>query len=274
MSLITIDENICTHCGGCVDECPVKIIAYKEEGSVPASIEQIESSCINCWHCVLVCPVDALEHSRVSPDSCPPLKNDLRISSEQAEQFLRSRRSIRKYSEKQVEKDILSSLVKTARYAPTGHNSQNLKWLVIYQKERLEKLEDMVIDRMRYMIKEMPEMAKNWNMDIIVPAHDDGIRTVCRGAPHLIIAYGLKADPTTQINSHIAMSYLELAAVPLKLGTCWAGFFNIASQHWPPLSKALELPENHAVCSAMMIGYPVHTYNRLVPRNEPEITFA
>jgi nitroreductase/Pyruvate/2-oxoacid:ferredoxin oxidoreductase delta subunit len=272
MPLITIDENSCTNCDACVDECPVKIIASGDEG-VPASIEQIESFCINCWHCVSVCPVDALEHSRMSPDSCPPLKNDLRISNEQAEQFLRSRRSIRKYSEKTVEKDTLSSLIKTARYAPTGHNSQNVKWLVIYRRERLDTLEDMVIDWMRHMIKEMPDMARTWNMDVIVAAHEGGMRTVCRGAPHLILAYGSKADPTAMTNSTIAMSYLELAAVPMKLGTCWAGFFNIASQHWPPLQDALELPENHSVCSSMMIGYPAHTYSRLAPRNEPDITF-
>jgi nitroreductase/NAD-dependent dihydropyrimidine dehydrogenase PreA subunit len=274
MSLITIDENSCTHCGGCVDECPTKIIAFREEGSVPASVEQLESLCINCWHCVSVCPVDALEHSRMSPDSCPPIKKDLSISSEQAEQFLRSRRSIRRYSEKPVDKDILSSLIKTARYAPTGHNSQNLKWLVIHERNRLDKHEDRVIDWMKYMIKEMPDVAGAWNMNTIVAAHEAGMRTVFRGAPHLIIAYGLKADPTVQTNSNIAMSYLELAAVSLKLGTCWAGFFNIASQHWPPLQEALDLPENHTVCSSMMIGYPVHTYSRLAPRNEPDIKFS
>ncbi len=274
MPLITIDENRCTNCGGCVDECPTRIIIFEEEGSTPVSVKNNEPLCINCWHCVSVCPVDALEHSRMSPGSCPPVEKDMVISSEQAEQFLRSRRSIRKYSEKPVDKDILSKLIKTARFAPTGHNNQNLKWLVIHDRTRLDKLEDMVIDWMSYMIKEMPDMAKTWNMDAIVAAHKLGIRTICRGAPHLIIAYGIKGDATAQTNSTIAMSYLELAAVSLKLGTCWAGFFNIASQHWPPLQEAVELPENHAVCSSMMVGYPVHTYSRLAPRNVPDIKFV
>lgn len=273
MPLITIDENMCTNCGGCVDECPAKIIASGDKYPVPVSVKNLEPHCINCWHCVSVCPVDALEHRRMSPGSCPPIENDLRITGEQAEQFLRSRRSIRKYSKKPVDKEILNKLIKTARYAPTGHNSQNLKWLVIYDRDRLDKLEDMVIDWMRHMLKEMPDMAGSWNMDAIVASHKLGIRTICRGAPHLIIAYAAKSEVTAQINSEIAMSYLELAALPLKLGTCWAGFFNIASQHWPPLIEALEIPENQKVCSSMMVGYPAHSYSRLTPRNEPDIKF-
>ncbi len=274
MPLITIDETCCTNCGGCVDECPTRIITSTDEETVPFSVEELESLCINCWHCVTVCPVDALEHTRMSIDSCPPVKKELTLNRDQAEQFLRSRRSIRKYSEKPVDKDTLTSLIKTARYAPTGHNRQNLRWHVIYNRDEIYKLEDMVIDWMRYMLKEKPDMAKAWNMDVILAAHKAGFRTICRGAPHLLIAYGVKGDATAQTSSTIAMSYLELAALPLKLGTCWAGFFNIASQHWPPLQEALKLPENHAVCSSMLLGYPLHTYSRLAPRNEPDITFS
>ena len=71
----------------------------------------------------------------------------------------------------------------------------------------------------------------------------------------------------------LAVSYVDLMAQSMGLGTCWAGFFNAAANLWPPMNEALGLPEGHASFGAMMIGYPAFTYARIPLRKEARITW-
>jgi len=124
---------------------------------------------------------------------------------------------------------------------------------------------------MRYMIKEQPEIAKAMHLDLVVGAWDVGVDTVCRDAPHVVITYGHKMNPMAPAACTIAMTTLELAAPSLGLGSCWAGYFQIAAMHYPPMKEALGLPENHVCHCAMMLGYPKYRYHRMPPRNEVNI---
>ncbi len=49
-----IDENLCTACGTCVDECPVGAIELDDVAKVD------EELCTDCRACVKVCPNDAI----------------------------------------------------------------------------------------------------------------------------------------------------------------------------------------------------------------------
>ena len=87
------------------------------------------------------------------------------------------------------------------------------------------------------------------------------------------MAHGHKDDRLCGASSTIALAYLELAAVPMGLGCCWAGYFHAAALSFPPLGKALALPEGHQCLGAMMVGQPVFRYHRLPTRNEPMVTW-
>jgi nitroreductase len=91
---------------------------------------------------------------------------------------------------------------------------------------------------------------------------------ILRGAPTLVIAHAPKGYALAQVDSSIALTFLDLAAPTLGLGSCWAGFFMMAAVQWPPLQEVLALPEDHACFSAMMIGYPKYEYHRLLLRKE------
>jgi len=274
MSLITVDPDKCNHDGICVDECPIKIIELKDKDSVPVPVAGADEMCINCGHCVAVCPKAALSHKNMTPEQCLSVKKEWVLNVEQAEHFLRYRRSIRTYKKDPVDKDTLSNLIRIASYAPSGHNIQPVHWHVIYDSEELHRLTGMVVDWMRWMIKEQPEMASQMHMELVVGAWDFGIDVVCRNAPHVILAHGLSADRTAQAACTIAMTYLELAAPSLGLGICWGGFFNAAAMVWPPLQEALGLPEGHTSFGAMMIGYAKYKYHRFPLRNTPQISWV
>ena len=124
MPLFTVNEELCKREGMCVLECPAGIIRLNDDDPVPTLVEGGAKRCINCGHCVAVCPHGALSHTRVPIEEFPSVEKDLVLNEKQAVQFLRSRRSIRVYKDKAVEKEKIQKLIEIARYAPTGSNSQ------------------------------------------------------------------------------------------------------------------------------------------------------
>jgi len=274
MPLFTVDPDKCKRDGICVDECPMKIIALKDKNSVPVPVPGADNLCINCGHCVAVCPTAALAHERMAPEQCLPVKKEWLLDADQTEHFLRSRRSIRTYKKQAVDREAISRLIDMASYAPSGHNIQPVCWHVIYETDERHRQTGMVVDWMRYMIKEQPEMAAKMHLEMVVGAWDLGVDVVCRAAPHVIVAHGLQSDRTAPAACNIAMTYLELAAPSLGLGTCWAGFFSAAAMFWPPLQEALGFPKGHMCYAAAMVGYPRYKYHRMPLRNVPQVTWA
>lgn len=271
MSLFSVDRYKCTNCGSCSEVCPLYLIDKTVKG--PSPVEWADEVCINCGHCVSVCPTAAFSLSKMSTENCPPITGSRSVSKEQLETLIRSRRSIRRYKNDPVPRTELEDLIRLARYAPTGHNLQPVNWKVIYSKDQVVILKDLVIDWMKNIYKKKPEMAKSLNMEYIIEADSKGVDVVLRDAPHVIITHGPKDDRTCPASSRIAMTYLDLAAQTFELGTCWAGFLDIALMFWKPLQEALELPAGQVSAGSIMIGYPVHIYHRMPLRDKPNITW-
>jgi len=271
MSALTVDLDKCDSCGICALECPLRIIEIVSPEALPSWVDGGEERCINCGHCVAVCPLAAIGLETMTPQDCAPLKKELLPTAEQAEHFLRSRRSIRVYEEKPVPRHILAKLVDIARYAPSGHNSQPVNWLIVQDSVEVKRLAGLVIDWMRLIIKQAPHVANLWHFDFKVGAWECGLDTIMRDAPHVIIGHASKDLPLAESNCVIALTYLELAAYSLGLGACWAGWFQAAASYYPLMAEVLHLPEGHQSYGAMMIGYPKHTFHRIPLRNEPTI---
>ncbi len=273
MGLYRIDAKKCKRDGICVAECPLRLLELKETSPTPTPIEGAEQTCIRCGHCVAVCPHGALSLSEMKTGDCPPVKKDMLLNTRQVEHFLRSRRSIRTYLEKEIEPDKLAKLINVARYAPTGSNSQQVKWLVVGSRAGVHKMAGMVVDLIRNMIAEKHPMTERYRMPGMIKAWESGLDPICRGAAGLVITHAPKDYLMAKTDSTIALTFLDLAAPSFGLGTCWAGFFMIAASQWPPLQKALALPEGNDCFGAMMIGYPKYKYHRLPLRKEADISW-
>jgi nitroreductase len=116
-------------------------------------------------------------------------------------------------------------------------------------------------------------MAVNYNFAAIADMCIKGHDMILRDAPHVIIAYSLKADPTAASSCMIALSNLELALHAHGIGACCAGFLDIAITGYPKLQEALELPAGHSSFGAMMAGYPKFKYKRIPGRKEADISW-
>ena len=101
MDIINIDEKTCTQCGVCADECPTHLI-ISQPGHYPRPIAKAESVCLKCGHCVAVCPTGSLSHKESPVDKSPAIQKQLKVTPEQCEQVLKSRRSVRVFKEQAV----------------------------------------------------------------------------------------------------------------------------------------------------------------------------
>lgn len=273
MSLFTIDREKCARDGICVSECPARIIELKEADTVPVPAELAGERCIKCGHCVAVCPQGAFSHRDLSIDQCIPIKPEWESGSGQAEQFLRTRRSIRSYKKKPVEKNKLEQLINIACCAPSAANQQPWHWLVIQDSSELRRLIEMIIKWMQSVKRENPQEAEERGFSRIINDWENGEERICRGAPHIIIAHTHKDWAWGLQDCTLAMEYIELLAPSLGLGTCWGGYFYSAINQYRPLFEALSLPAGHLVHGVLMVGYPRYKYKRLPRRNEPRVAW-
>ena len=273
MSLLIVDESKCKQDGFCAKDCPRAIIRIKDKESYPELVPGGEQSCMACGHCVAVCPHGAMSNNKVPLADCLSIQEELVINEPQVVQFLRSRRSIRVYKDKPVEKQKIERLIEIARYAPTASNTQLVEWLVFADPDTIKTFGKLAADWARAMLAKDPQAAKDPYIPRIVAAWDAGYDAVLRGAPAMVVASAPKEDRNGMVNLTLALSYLELAAPGMGLGTCWAGLLQGALLSWPPLQKAIGLPEDHSHHYPMMLGYPKAEYFRLPQRKPPKITW-
>ena len=278
MSLFVVNQEKCKRDGICVAVCPLDVLEMTNKDAVPSPKEGAEHRCVTCGHCVAVCPHGAIAHQNMAPEDCLPLREELCLSPEQAEHFFKSRRSIRVYEDKPVPRDTLNKLMLMTSYAPSAHNKQFTQWLIIEDRSEVKALAGLVVEWLRYMLDEYPYMDPIIDMSVQIEAWENGEESIFRGAPTLIVAHANQALLTipgmrqaVQSVFTISLSHLELAAASLGLGACWAGYFMAASESYPRIKEALNLPEGNVNCGAMMIGYPKFQYQRIPLRNGPVI---
>lgn len=56
MPIVTVDENTCIGCEGCVNACPQTVLVIKDGKAFVAK----PNDCIGCRACESVCPVGAI----------------------------------------------------------------------------------------------------------------------------------------------------------------------------------------------------------------------
>jgi nitroreductase/Pyruvate/2-oxoacid:ferredoxin oxidoreductase delta subunit len=270
MALIEFNKETCTKCGACIAACAGSIIIPEKDG-YPRLFPGADQFCMRCGHCVGVCPTDSVIHQEMPLERCPPIDKKLEVSFEQVSQLIRSRRSIREFQDKPVPREVIERVIDVARYAPTGHNEQDVQWLVIDNPEELKKLTAIGVDWFR----SMSEGNQPWAMQMqaILRLHEIGLNIFLRDAPAVVVAFAVKDNPIATADCFIATSYFDLAAKAAGLGCYWNGYLYISAQSFPPMIKAIGLPEGFTPYAALCVGYPRYKYQRVPPRKPARITY-
>lgn len=259
MALVKIYKERCNRDHICVNECPAAVFIVGEDG-FPVSDPESESRCIRCGHCAAVCPKAALEWSGYDPLQLAGVEA---FGAEPARvlKALKSRRSVRKFSPEPVSPDMITQILDTSRYAPSASNVRPVKLLHLHGRPSLEAIAGMTAEA----ISELPAYATFAKMWL------KGVDMITRGAPSCVITYTDKSAGWNREDSTIAITYAEISAHAMGLGTCWGGLVMRAARMNPEIPEFLGLKENEAVTGVLLLGFPEVTFYRLPPREDPDI---
>jgi len=250
------------------------ILKMNEKERVPEFVPGGGEECINCGHCFAFCPKGSIKLSTME------VKDSLRLdyaklpNPEQLELLLKGRRSIRRYKDEPVSKETIEKLLDIARYAPSGINRQPVSWIVIMGKDKVHALGALIVEWIEELLAAKNQMAISFRFERLLKAWKNKEDLICRDAPCLVIAYGIKDDALAGQSCIIAGTYLELAAFGLGLGACWAGYVNMAIGMSEKVRKFTGLSSHAAAGAVMMIGNPKYRYSRIPARNPAKITWS
>jgi len=142
---------------------------------------------------------------------------------------IKIRRSIRKYKQKKVPMDVIKRVLDAARLAPSWANMQGVRYIVVTDKEQVEKVIDATSQKGKFASAPM-----------FIVAISDAKWSGNNGD----MAYYM-------LDVGIALEHLVLAATAEGLGTCWIGFFDEER-----LKEVLAIKKSNRVVALTPLGYP------------------
>ena len=250
-----VDRNKCINCGLCVEDCITGCIESDSNG-YPQMTDK--NRCINCQHCFCICPKGAITFNGKTSENSEITDYNNIIS------LIKSRRSIRKYKQENVSEEKLNQLKEMLHFIPTGCNSHSLHFSIVENKDAMEEIRDKVnskiINSLSYNVLSPVFNKFSKYKDAIKNGED----IIFRNAPHMIVASSPITAPCANIDPVIALSYFELYAHNLGLGTCWCGFAQICIKIYPEICNMLQIPDGYVPVYAMLFGEPAVKYQRTI----------
>jgi ferredoxin/nitroreductase len=257
-----IDENKCTRCGLCVQDCPSMIIVM---GNIPYIKEGKENHCLKCQHCLSVCPEGALSILGINPDDCLSVSGEL-PDPEILSRMIKTRRSVRKYKDENIDSEVISRLTEAAACAPSGHNDNKVLLSISDNKDDFSKLKEIFYSAIR---EAADKGSTNPNLPLLAKFQvlwiKKQIDVLFRGAPHMIIASSPEKCVTPMEDCLIALSYFEISANANGVGTLWNGMVKwVLNEIAPQLKKKLGIPDDHIIGGVIVFGKSDIEYARAV----------
>ena len=141
-----------------------------------------------------------------------------------------SRRSVRNFNEKEVEKAKLEELAKAAIWAPTGGNAQPWDFIIVSDKEKLRQIKAVSPGLLG-----MPP----------------SLIAVCSNKQANVEKMGAIGDVLAVMDCSMASQNIMLRALDLELGTCAIRSFNQSA-----VREILKIPDGVEPELLITVGYP------------------
>lgn len=147
-----------------------------------------------------------------------------------------TRRSIRKYEEKPVEREKIEAILRAGMYAPSAHNSQPWEFIVVQDRDTLK-----AFSKMQYW-----GMLQEAALAVVTVANTKD--------------YGGSSLEFFIQDCSAATENMLLAAHDLGLGGVWLGLYG-NGEKMAAVRKALCIPEEIRPFSVIALGYPAEQKN-------------
>ncbi|HNW27890.1 MAG TPA: nitroreductase family protein [Spirochaetota bacterium] len=286
-----INTRICTKCGLCVRVC--KSFTIIEDDGTPTVVPDNGLGCIGCGQCMMVCPKGAVTVTgrRIGAgDTFILPKKEKRATPDTLDALLLSRRSVREFADRNIEKKTIDRLLVISTSAPMGIPPSDVGVTVVHGFDRVQKcagdilaifakwqkfFNPVVMALMQPFMKKTDVEAFR---DFILPAtkmmideQKRNIDLLFYGAPCVLLFHQSPyADP---VDGHIACTYAMIAAESLGLGTCMIGTVSFALDREKKLKEKWGIPAENKVALAMILGYPAIRYVRGIKRTFASVIY-
>ncbi|MFO7795038.1 MAG: nitroreductase family protein [Promethearchaeati archaeon] len=296
MKIEGIDNVKCIKCLECVKDCPSGLF-IKPPTKIGEKRKVIfkdpDNGCIECGHCIAICPTNAIiykaeDKSLEFDEAKTPEKI---LDYESLMKFIRVRRSVRRFEQKDVPKEEIQKVLKAMRYAPSARNDRSWQYIVLKDHEKIDQIRQAVIKMLgllnklvkhkriikyflpksiKHMVTEKrTEVSLNDFFDRIEKGEDP----VFYEAPVVIISYAPELGSLAPNDAGIALTHGMLAAQSIGLGTCWIGYAQEALNRYDELKEVLEISDNMNINGLFILGYPDLKYYRAPPRAPLEVSW-
>jgi nitroreductase/NAD-dependent dihydropyrimidine dehydrogenase PreA subunit len=286
-----VDNALCTGCGICVDNCPDQVLSMQNGKAVGGKGEFI--GCFACGQCIAVCPSGAIAvegrgMERGDKIELPPLEH--RATADQLESLLIARRSIRRFKDKEVPREIVDRILAMTATAPVGIPPSNIGVLVFHGREKVRQftadagqsfkkmakmMNPFIMALMRLKMKKADYQSMR---DFIVPllkylsdGHELGHDYFTYNAPAALLFHYGPTDDVAEV--HIAATYAMLAVESLGLGSCMLGS-SIAFNFDKKLKQKYGIPAENKIGLALPFGYPAVSYHSAIKRRLASVRFV
>ncbi|HHY74789.1 MAG TPA: nitroreductase family protein [Bacillus bacterium] len=206
----------------------------------------------------------------------------------QFKEILLSRRSVRKYEEKEVTTEDILELIDCARFAPSDTNSQTWEFIVINNKEKIKEIEQMTWDALHEKAKEAEQRGFDRPAKMLVKSFgpyatafsDAPVLIICLATPYESKFREKVFNPINLVpdevwreegikSSCLAVQNLMLAAHAKGLGTCpMTGPVLLAEER---LREYLQIDATKTINMVVALGFPKETPKRLARKEIAEI---
>ncbi len=273
MQGLTVDHDRCTRCGQCIYACSRQILEDDGEGG-PVLPEENIDQCNACGHCGAVCPVGALVSPKCGGERPARYPDARDLTYPEAEKFLLSCRSMRRYKEEPVAKEEVLALLDVARKAPSASNLQTIRWVVLRGREKASAFTALTMEWFDTVLRHDPVAGPMYNIDGMMARYRSGYDPILRGAPNAVLALTPETAAWGATDGPIAMTYFCLAAHGKGIGSCWCGFGMRALEAYKPLRDLVGIDESVTVQAMAFFGYPELEYHAVPPRKATRISWV
>lgn len=277
---LEINGAVCIKCGRCVRVCPSAIFTQEDPASV-VGLRNI-SYCISCGHCAAVCPTGAVLHSSFPPIKAHPIDNAVLPSPESVMLLLRSRRSNRAFDGSPVPDDKLRDILEAAHRAPTASNRQEVRFVLITDKDKLEKVIEYTMNSFGRVIRLLknpllkwflkPMMPDNYRMlrrmERLLKEYAKGNDPILRGATALILIYAPGKNRFGRDDANLAYQNGSLMAESLGVAQFYTGYVCTAIRRDRKNRLAGILDIEGSIHAGMALGMPSFKYPNYIDRKE------
>lgn len=252
---VIIDAEKCTGCGLCISDCVGDDLCL-----VNGKATACGNRCITCGHCEAICPNGAVTITGFD-DEITEFSEQTRLDPEQLLKAIRTRRTVRQFTDKEVSKDVVDMIFEAGRMAPTGTNAQGTSYVLLDKKKA--ECEAAAVSMFRRVLgvgrRIVPRLSSmKISSDFFF-----------KKAPIVIVIFG-----NDKVSASLAAENMAFMAEANGLGVLFSGFFTICVNTSRRIRKIMGISKKPKAVTTLVIGYPAVKYRRTAHRKPLKITKA